>query len=369
MICFADKDIQENLNYLKLLKIICGLSRLQSENNKPYLYYRFHENLFCKCFNAKDLSRLDIAYDAQINKLGIGLKTFTYDTNSSVEKVAEFNSLSNELRKYTNIEELANKLAKFRNLRIEYAKNFLGIENAVYHIVARTENKITIFETDYDFIDINNISKVKPTRAGISFFDGIHEYSFSSSKSTLFRKFDIPKNAFHKEIKIIDNPFSILLELEEHINAQKQHEAREHIVIPLYSIKKDKKIVHERSGLNAWKAEGRKRNIDEAYIPYSSDLRDKNPNFFPDKNTPFQLKTPDGEIFQAKICQGEKGKAIMSNPNKALGHWLLRKMLNLKEREVLTYQKLEQLGFDKVVIYKNDNLEYEIEMKAIDLEE
>ena len=39
---------------------------------------------------------------------------------------------------------------------------------------------------------------------------------------------------------------------------------------------------------------------------------------------------PTGEIFSAKLCQ-ENSKALMTNPNKALSDWLLRKVLQLKE--------------------------------------
>ena len=55
-----------------------------------------------------------------------------------------------------------------------------------------------------------------------------------------------------------------------------------------------------------------------------------------------------------KICQ-DNGKALMSNPNKALGKWILRDVLSLKEGEVLTYQKLKELGIDSILITKGKN--------------
>ncbi len=51
----------------------------------------------------------------------------------------------------------------------------------------------------------------------------------------------------------------------------------------------------------------------------------------------------------------------MSNPNADLGRWLLRDVLNLDERELLTYQRLEQIGLDSVVVTKNDTENYTID--------
>jgi hypothetical protein len=53
------------------------------------------------------------------------------------------------------------------------------------------------------------------------------------------------------------------------------------------------------------------------------------PNFFPPRNHKFRLKTQDGETFLAKVCQ-DNNKALMSDPNKDLGSWLLRGRLHLK---------------------------------------
>jgi hypothetical protein len=55
----------------------------------------------------------------------------------------------------------------------------------------------------------------------------------------------------------------------------------------------------------------------------------------------------------------------MSNPNSALGKWLLRDVLNLKEKELLTYDKLQAIGLDTVVIYKIDSEHYDIDFTRI----
>ena len=61
-------DTQPNIqkdNYKKMLKIVGSLSNMFSESNQPYLYYRCHENIFCKYFEAENLSREDCSADAK----------------------------------------------------------------------------------------------------------------------------------------------------------------------------------------------------------------------------------------------------------------------------------------------------------------
>ena len=64
------------------------------------------------------------------------------------------------------------------------------------------------------------------------------------------------------------------------------------------------------------------------------------------------------------MCQ-QNNKALMSNPNSALGIWLLRDVLNLKEKELLTYEKLQEIGLDTVVVYKINDDAYDIDFTRI----
>lgn len=56
----------------------------------------------------------------------------------------------------------------------------------------------------------------------------------------------------------------------------------------------------------------------------------------------------------------------MTNPNKALSDWLLRKVLQLKEGELATMEKLDKLGFDSVLITKDENGNYKIDKAKLD---
>ncbi|MGY0407551.1 MAG: hypothetical protein ACWIPJ_04245 [Polaribacter sp.] len=126
-------------------------------------------------------------------------------------------------------------------------------------------------------------------------------------------------------------------------------------------MKKKEKFVFEKSGLNQWNAGGRKRDIGEIYIPIPIDIHKEFPNFFPKRDENFNLEIPSGEVFEAKVCQ-DNSKALMTNPNKALSDWLLRKVLQLKEGELATIEKLDKLGFDSIIITKNEHSEFKIDI-------
>lgn len=366
---FAEIDIEKNGDYLKLLSAVSKLSGLFSESSVPFINYRVAENIFCRSFNANNLSRSDTAFDANFNSVGVGLKTFTCNTNNSTEKVAEFNSLSRVLSNFKG-KELAIKLGEFRNDRINLANRLYDIDSSLYHIVARKEKELLLYETDYNTIDISNIYSVKDNKASLQFEDGNNFYSFNYSKSTLFRKFIIPQNAFRLPIEIIEDPYTLLLELFENKELKpatdKLLKGQNFVILPLYSTRnKDKKEIAEKSGLNQWNAGGRKRDLGEIYIPVPAELHKKYPNFFPKRDQDFNLQIPTGEIFSAKLCQ-ENSKALMTNPNKALSDWLLRKVLQLKEGELATIEKLDELGFDSVIISKTDNQDFKIDIMKTD---
>ncbi len=365
---FAQIDIDNNGNYLKLLMAISKLSGLFSESSVPFINYRVAENIFCRSFNAENLSRSDTAFDANLNSLGIGLKTFVCTSNSKVEKIAEFNSLSRMLSKYQG-KDLAFKLAEFRNERIDLANRLYNIEKSVYHIVARKNTKLVLFETDYEKIDLAKIHSVKQNQASLQFEDNNNFYSFNYSKSTLFRRFNLPQNAYKLPIEILEDPYTLLLELfEEKVLKEatdKLVRGKNFVILPLYGIKNKEKFVFEKSGLNQWNASGRKRDFGEMYIPIPIEIHKQFPDFFPPKEQSFALKIPTGEVLSAKVCQ-ENSKALMTNPNKALSDWLLRKLFQVKEGELITIDKMDELGFDSVIITKTDDDNFKIDKAKMD---
>ncbi|MGI8569720.1 MAG: hypothetical protein ACR2KT_11925 [Methylocella sp.] len=352
--------------YEKLLKAVGALSKLFSESPEPYISSRAAENIFCKAFVADNLSRSDASADASKNGVGFGIKTFLHKNGRPMEKVAEFNG-DHALFDQLPLTEKIQKIATLRNERIETTKRIFGLSDLTYHCVTRSIGKITIYESPFLPINIDKIDNKKIQLRGniISFTDDREDYSFNIPKSTLYKRFLAGDSALEIPVRIITDPFA---EIESLIDRAGLIFAPEkiapHAFLPLYATARGEKRVPERSGLNQWNAGGRSRDSNEVYIPIPAWMHRHFPNFFPPRDQTFELMLPDRHTMNAKVCQ-ENSKALMSNPNAALGKWLLRDVLNLQERELLTYQKLQTIGLDSVVVYKIDNEHYDIDFTRI----
>ncbi|MDQ3158785.1 MAG: NgoFVII family restriction endonuclease [bacterium] len=350
--------------YERLLKAVGSLSKLFSEAPEPYLAYRATENLFCKAFEAENLSRSDASADASKNRVGFGLKTFLEGNGRTMQKVAEFNG-DHALFKELAPEEKIRKIAELRNERLETTKRIFGLDEIIYHCITRQVGRITVYETPAPLIDITGIKNIKVAGNTIQFADLSAEYSFSLSKSTLYKRFYTENVLLNVPVRVLDDPFT---EIEKLISEAglifAPIKVHPHVFLPLYSTRGGEKHVPEKSGLNQWNAGGRARDPNEIYIPIPAWVHQKFPTFFPKRDEAFELTLPDRTNMSAKVCQ-DNSKALMSNPNSALGKWLLRDILNLPERELLTYKKLEEIGLDTVVIYKIDNEHFDIDFTRI----
>lgn len=378
-------------NYKRMLEIIGNLTLLFSESDCPYLPYRAHENIFCKYFEAMNLGRKDCSADAQKGKVGIGLKTWMGNDD---QKVAEFGKLREEYKTLSGI-ELVKKIAEYRNERIRVTKNLYGIDEMIYHIVKRVPGTMQILEHTFDYIDIDNIQLIegRGNKNNTYFTDGRHTYHFSVSKNTLYMIFSDMELMDQFDVSIMADPYSYLMQLEkplppveieqkeklpfsyvfdkdmQYILATK--EKKEQLCLRLYATKNGEKYVPLKSGLNQWNASGRKRDPNEIYIAYLKEDRERSKGFFPGRDTEFELTLPDGKVVSAKVCQDagtgdpNEGKSIMSNPNKVLGAWLLRKVFELPEKEIVTYEMLEKFGVDSVVFTKQSEGKYTIDFAEI----
>ena len=359
-------------NYKKMLSIVGSLTQLFSESDCPYLAYRAHENIFCKYFEAENLARLDCSADAKKNRIGIGLKTWTGQDD---QKVAEFGKLRETFAGLAGL-ELVKKIAEYRNERIRVTKNLNGIDDMIYHVIKRVPGAMQVLECAFDYIDIDNISLIT-NRGNVNntyFTDGRHTYHFSTSKNTLYMIFEDMELLDNFNVEIMDDPYTCLMNLMPGVSAETVTEQvipqpvvpKEHqVCLRLYSTKSDgTKFVAEKSGLNQWNAGGRKRHPDEVYIPYPAEDRERTRGFFPDRDTVFDLRMPDGTVIPAKVCQ-QDNKAIMSNPNKILGEWLLRKVFELPEGTLVTYEMLQRFGVDSVVFTKHGDLDYSVDFAEI----
>lgn len=350
----------KNERYFSMLALMASLSNLSSESEIPFIHYRITENLFCKYLGAENLSRTDTAYDAKWNDIGIGIKTFTLPNQSSKEKIAEFNALSPVLRVLEGM-DLAMKLAEFRNERMMIANSLYNIKASLYHIIGRRKESLCIFNSPYDFIDKDHLRVLKSNNKGIHFTDGKHNYSFNKSKSVLMKEFKLPDKAHFIPVNIIKDPFELLESLLVKKADMELAKPKDRVLLPLFSEKMGIKYIPKKSGLNQWNAAGRKRDHNEIYIPIPASVYRYHPDFFPDRNKIFTLILPDGSEMKAKVCQ-DGGKALMSNPNKALGEWLLRKVLHKMPDQLVTYMDLIVAGFDSLIITKISQEKYRIDV-------
>ncbi|PKF60371.1 NgoFVII family restriction endonuclease [Psychromonas sp. psych-6C06] len=353
---------QKKQDYHHYLQVVGGLSNLFSESTAPYLYYRAAERIFCRAFNAEDLSRGDVAIDAMKNGVGIGLKTFLIGNQKSWQKVAEFNR---DRSKYIDLPtlEMVKEVARLRNARINFTIRLYRLKRVIYHCVVRDKGVFHLFEEPMHLVDIENIKLINNNSNSIIFTDGIADYNFSLSKSTLLKRFNTSHYAASFNIDIADDPLSQLSE-QMRLTTQLSPKLKsfDTIYLPLYG---RNKTVFERSGLNQWNANGRKRDPDEVYIPIPSWIHDKFPDFFPEQDVPFSVRLPSGQRLSCKLCQAGR-KALMSNPNVDLGRWILRSVLQLEYDQLVNYSQLQTLGVDSLRLDKIAEGEYQINFSKIE---
>lgn len=353
---YSNQNLVSQKEYKKFLQVVGSLSNLFSESNIPYLYYRIAEKIFCKAFNAEDLSRSDVSVDSKKEILGIGLKTFLAGNCKTFQKITEFGSTDRTLYESLSLQKKIFKIAEIRNERIAFTQRVHNIESSIYHCIVREDAQFNIFEETMHFIEIENIKNIKEKKGSIIFEDGKEEYSFLVSKNTLTKRFNTSHFLEQFEVKLIENPLEMLLSCKNEYPLLFSRRTQQTIFLPLYG---REHIVYTNSGLNQWNAKGRKRDYDEVYIPIPAIIHRMYPNFFPNRNKSFNLKLPNSAIMGAKVCQ-DGGKALMSKSNKELGKWILRDILKLKEGELLTYEKLQILGIDSVRLDKVSDENYEI---------
>lgn len=403
----------DKTKYFNLLKAVGSMSSLYSKNKSPLIYYRFVENLFAKAsiLKANLITREDKSFDCLLeNEIGVGIKTFVSATNTKKEKIAQFNSVSDKLKKYErNPEELFLNVAKFRNKRImSDVKDYgVNLNKSFYHCLVRKPGAVYVHEEPYELIDISKLKLIDNTTKYPFFSDGRSEYNFDYSNSTLSKRFKLNEHHNSKPVNIkiisedkiyeallsfyknLKNDFFIkdmqeafeFLNFDDDFNDQLFADElnKEYVILPLYGTKsKNVKKVESSSGINAWNAAGRKRKFGECYIPIPAKVHDIKPNFFPPRDVKFKTKLPNGKIINTKVSSGTIGreKAFQSDPLTSLGEWV-HEMIDLskdnfykrmKKFNIYTYDDLITIGKDSVQIIKVENKNYDYELNTMPLD-
>lgn len=386
---FSEREKDEYIQFLKIFGALSGLFKDNQEGvnaRKPYLYYRNHEQLFARVFDVEDLTRKDSAFDALgiwVNdRVGIGLKTWIHTKDYTYQKVAEFNKLAPvviaPLIENGKPEEVIKKVSELRNERIMLDKRLYKTNRDVYHFVTRDDDIMNIIETPYDLIDIDSLELLKSDGKTYTFKDRLHNYKFYKSKSVLLEEFDASQCEIITQIPIeqFDNPFE-LIRMIELPNVKKEIMCEyEEIYLPLYQDKKEGRIVSNCSGINIRHSKSKSKGSNTPRPEYEIEVRISKwihhvfPNFFGinalseddiknEKLNDFDLILPDGRILRGRIKQ-QNGKSLQTNPQGALGEWILSDVLGLKNREIVTWELLDSLGIDSIKIIKQDDKHFRI---------
>lgn len=386
---FSAREKDEYIQFLKIFGALSGLFKDNQEGTnarKPYLYYRNHEQLFARVFDVEDLTRKDSAFDAlgiwDNDRIGIGLKTWIHTKDYTYQKVAEFNKLAPvviaPLIENGTPEEVIKKVSELRNERIMLDKRLYKTDRDVYHFVTRDDDVMNIIETPYDLIDIDSLELIKSDGKTYTFKDRLHNYKFYKSKSVLLEEFNASQCEIITQIPIeqFDDPFELIRMIELPNRNKETICKEEEIYLPLYQDKKEGRIVSNCSGINIRHSKSKSKGSNTPRPEYEIEVRVSKwihhvfPNFFGinalseddiknDRLNDFDLILPDGRILRGRIKQ-QNGKSLQTNPQGALGEWILSDVLGLKNREVVTWELLDKLGIDSIKIIKQDDKQFRI---------
>lgn len=414
---FSNEEKQEYIRFIKIFGALSGLFKDNKEGvnaKKPYLYYRNHEQLFARVFDVEDLTRKDSAFDVLgiwgEERVGIGLKTWIHTNDKTYQKVAEFNKLAPvvlaPLMENGTPEQVVRKVAELRNERIMLDKRLHGTNKDVYHFITRDDDTMNIVETQYDLIDIESLELIKTDGKVYSFKDKLHNYKFYKSKSVLLEEFDASKSEIIEKIPITqyDDPFELIkmitipgdnmneienkgisVNIDKHSYSVMEQSDSSYgnnknnsvIYLPLYQDKKEGRVVSECSGINMRHAKSKVKGSNTPRPEYEIEVRISKwihcifPKFFgidalnddeiknKDLND-FDLCLPDGRVLRGRIKQ-ESGKSLQTNPQSALGEWILKDVLGLRNREdKVTIELLNELGIDSLKITKINDKKFKI---------
>ncbi|MCC3863898.1 NgoFVII family restriction endonuclease [Terrisporobacter petrolearius] len=392
---FSEKEKKEYIEFLKIFGALSGLFKDNQEGanaRKPYLYYRNHEQLFARVFDVEDLTRKDSAFDAlgawKNYRVGIGLKTWIHTKDKTYQKVAEFNKLAPEvlapLIKNGKSYEVIRKVSELRNERIMLDKRLYKTDRDVYHYVTRDNDVMNIIETPYELIDIESLELISDGKT-YTFKDKLHNYKFYTSKSVLLEEFDASNGEIIEQIPIeqFDDPFELIRMINlsnENFKVADEGDAyevsHEEIILPLYQDKKEGPFVSDCSGVNIRHGKSKNKGSNTPRPEYEIEVRISiwvhhifprffginalNDNDVKDKDlNDFDLILPDGRVLRGRVKQ-ENGKSLQTNPQGALGEWILKDVLGLENREVVTMEYLDSLGIDSLRIIKLDDKHFKI---------
>lgn len=128
------------------------------------------------------------------------------------------------------------------------------------------------------------------------------------------------------------------------------------IIIPLYSpVSKayGEEPVPQFTQLNRWNSLWSRTVSEETALTFPILLDGLKPHFFPAEEKTFNCQLPSGNIVRAHVCYGCRNFYV--HTSNLLEDWLLREVLGLAPKELLTYHKLMEAGVDSLKITKEQD--------------
>lgn len=405
--------------YIEIYGSLSKLFRQKQGDMIPYLDSKFQETVYAKSFQSKVVDIGNTPHDVLSvfgnQRIGIGLKTWM-NSNDSFQKVMQLKSYRKEIESVLETkdeEQIAYKLSEIKNARMkqDYLRLGLNEDSNIYHYVTRDKEKMVLQECAYPLIDLSNLRDMKISRSSFVWSDGIKEYRFTYADSQIWQKFSIsnPDTTIVDQvnIKIMDDPFTFLLEAYMALASDYKADQEEYEVayLPLYSYRE--KEVMEKSGLNAWNAAPKTKGSDilrpdrEIYIPIPRQFHRKFPDFFTPKiqtviNQRKALKEVNRDLepgekvelpqirFTIVLPNGQEIPGLVTADNlkqfqsggylngkkygqSDLGNWLLNEVLDLGPRELVTKEWLELKDTDSIKIWrkKDDYSTFYIDFAAV----
>lgn len=409
-----DKDQRNTYtDFLQMYGALSAMfNQKSSETGAPYLDSKFQETIYARSFGAEAVDIGNTPHDIKSvfsgQNVGIGIKTWL-NSSPSYQKVMQLKKDKSEIDAVavTGVDaDLAYKISEIKNSRLQTDYDRLGLHESdnIYHYVTRDHGKMVLQETAYPKVELSYLGDfVRNGDKSFEWSDGLKRYKYTFGDSQVWMLFGSQKtdHTILSEVKIdiLEDPFDFLRNAfkEKHklwVPGITISEKSDLIYLPLYSYSEQR--VTEKGGLNVWNAAGKVLNGGrpeaEVYIPVPTIFNKKYPFWFSDtvdtrdykafateveakqaveneyvrgkkdgsgkplkapklsKSISFTLRLPNGDKYPALF--GQAGfKAVQTNPQSALGNWLLYDVLGLEPQELVTKELLENKGFDSVQLW------------------
>jgi len=187
-------------------------------------------------------------------------------------------------------------------------------------------------------------------KGGVCLLDNLSHKEVMDYLASILRKIEV--ECMNQVVEVKRNRVRKPIHITAKVDEQSIASPAEPLVEVRLSLISRRGIVEEKSGLNLWNANGRKRDVNEVYLPLPLSSIPLFENIFDtiQRGLEFIAITHDKHEMRMKFKGSVKKnqmipKQIASTPSESeFGDWILRRILNLEEGELVTVDILEKYG-------------------------